>query len=560
MTRNRLARAVWMLALTGCSSNATGGPDAATSRGDSGTMADARPAMPDASDTLDGASADSAAPRDARTDVDAGRPARWPAVVNAMITSSGALLALEDVEDPAYEPGKVAFVLHAAERLEAIAPDETPLWSVATDAAEMAGGFDLDRDGWPDVALVRAMPVASCNADVVSDRFLELRAGRTGALLATWLTARDRCWTFPSTAYATPQWSSLGVLFGTGTQFIALQTQYETQGFFVAWDAEAATLSPQHAYVYPSTSQYGSYAAARPNAYGGTPWVDNAHVANGLVVTREGTEQVALFTSARLAVYRAGPYGPMQLAVDRPFVARSDLAGRNYGLVTTDPESPSHLALLAGTDVRTVFVDRIAGARASGPGSDVWGGIERHVTVYDFDTAVLSQRFYSSAHDDADGQQYEGRVVYPANPWVRSGPGAPSRLAYGVFGGGHWRLHVSRPGGHADERVLDDVVLWDIRDLDGDGVDEMVLSPTQSAGDAFLPTWRTRIARWDEATSSLEVISEHDGIPELVASFRRGHTSTSRGRLELAPIVLGDDGSPQLVLVRADGTRSLLPR
>lgn len=485
---------------------------------------------------------------------DGSAPLSWPAHVNAMIRASGDLVALHDVSDAAYPAGKVAFVLEAGVRLTALSPDDTTVWSVETDAIAVTGGFDLDRDGWPDLALVHATGVASCNADVVSDRHLELVSGATGATLATWMMARDICWTFPTSAYATQQWTTLGVLFGNGTSFLALQTQYETQGFFAAWDSASSALATSYAYVFPSTSQYATYAAALPNAYGGTAWVENAHVANGLVLARGGEEHVVFFTSARLVEYRAAPYGPMQLVRDRPFVARTDIAGRNYGLVTLDPSMPSRLVLLGGTDARTVLADRIAGARVT----DAWGAIERHVVVHDLDSGALTQRFYSYAHDDGDGRQYEGRVVYPASPWVRSPRGEASRFAYDVFSGGRWHLHVSRPASTEDETVLDDLFLWDIRDLDGDGADEWIVSPAETSGDRYMPRWRTQIGRWDGA-AGLVVTSEHDGLPELVPTFRRGDASTSRGQLEVAPIVRDADGATALVLRRADGTRVLLP-
>ncbi len=50
------------------------------------------------------------------------------------------------------------------------------------------------------------------------------------------------------------------------------------------------------------------------------------------------------------------------------------------------------------------------------------------MTLYDVSTGSVSDRFFSYAHDNSDGNQYEGRVVYPAGAWVkRSGP---SRLAF----------------------------------------------------------------------------------------------------------------------------------
>ncbi len=444
----------------------------------------------------------------------------------------------------------VFFRLTPGASIEALSRDGTSLWSHATDADRYTGGFDLDRDGTVDLALIHASPAASCNAYVVYERYLQFFSGRTGANLGRSLPARDRCWVFPGVEpYTTTQWSELGVLFGEGTHFISLQTQYEQQGFFASYESTLRALSPQYAYVYPSTSQFAEYRAARPNAYGGTPWVENAHVANGLVMQRGGEEHVALFTSARLAVYRAAPYGPMQLVSDHPFVARADIAGRNYGLVSLDPERPERLSLLAGADVSTVHHDRIAGRRESNP----WAGIERHVTVFNMDTGVLTQRFFSYAHDGGDAQQYEGRIIYPAQAHLRTAVGAPSRLAFNVFAAGHWHLHITEPASANDAVVLDDVFLWDVRDIDGDGRDECILSPTVTSGDAYLPQWRTRTAHWDEASRSLTRLDEADGIPELVQRFRSGTATTSETVMSPVAIVFDASGGATLALHQASG-------
>ncbi len=459
--------------------------------------------------------------------------------VNAMRTAQGAVLPIYDVHDAAYGPGKVAFVL-AEGTLTALRPDESPLYARETDAEEITGGFDLDEDGWPDLALVHATTVGSCNATFVTDRHLELVSGRTGEALATWSTARDICWTFPTTAYSTMQWTSLGILWGEGTRFVSLQRQYETQGFFARYDASSASFATSYAYVFPSTSQYGSYGAARTNAYGGTAWVDESHVANGLVVPSGDGERVAFFTSARFAIYTAGPYGTAQLVRDLPFVARTDLAGRNYGLVSLDPADPERLSLIAGTDASTVHADRIDGRRESDP----WGAIERHVTLVNLRTGSLRQRFYSYAHDGGDANQYQGRVVYPAAAHVRVADG-PSRLAYNVFGSGRWHLHVSEPDATADAIVVDDVFLWDVRDVDGDGTDEWLVSPAEG----YLPSWETTVRHWNEGERTADTIATHPGVPELLRAFRRGTATTSRGALH--PVAITTDG---LALHQADGT------
>src|SRR5262249_48792427 len=151
----------------------------------------------------------------------------------------------------------------------------------------------------------------------------------------------------------------------------------------------------------------------------------------------------------RVVQYAVGPLGPDQLLSDTPFLndGRTDLAGRNYGLVAQDPDYPDHISLLAGTCVQTVYNDTISGAITSDP----WGGIERHVDIYSLSgNDGYQQLFYGSAHDDGNMDRYQNRVVFPEDPYIRLGPDTPSRLAYNVYTDGHWNLHISVPGSTAD--------------------------------------------------------------------------------------------------------------
>ena len=99
-------------------------------------------------------------------------------------------------------------------------------------------------------------------------------------------------------------------------------------------------------------------------------------------------------------------------------------------------------------------------------------------------------------------QLFENRTAFGARihvPQAGVGGGTPSRLAYNVYKEGRWVVHVTEPGSLAVAVELEHLLLWDMRDLDGDGRVEWVLSPTE----AYLPKFRTQVARWDEGTRAL---------------------------------------------------------
>jgi hypothetical protein len=312
-------------------------------------------------------------------------------------------------------------------------------------------------------------------------------------------------------------------------------------------------------YAYPSTPAFdAAYPGAKPNAYGqGHAYVEHAHVANGLLLPFGGETRLAFFTSARFAEIAVGPLAADQLRVDAPFLTggRVDLAGRDYGRVARDPGAPGTIVLVSGTSADTLASDMATGTMAADP----WGQIERHVTRVDLATGAVDDRFFSYAHDGGDAMKYEGRVVTPEGVFVRRGPAEPSRLAFDVYEGGHWQVHVTVPGGTADALVLKDQFLWDVRDLDGDGTDEWVLSPSRDPGDPDVPgyyfcKWRTTIAHFDDAALALvDAVTVDGAIPKLVPSPRRPDVTSSRGALYPALTARGADGTLALLLVDAGG-------
>jgi hypothetical protein len=207
-----------------------------------------------------------------------------------------------------------------------------------------------------------------------------------------------------------------------------------------------------------------------------------------------------------------------------------------------------------------VYADMVAGAMTFDP----WGQIERHVSLYDATANTIDDRFFAYAHDNADGNQYEGRLVYPDSPWVATAPGQPSRLAYSVYEQGHWILHVSAAGTVDDALALQGQVLWDIRDLDGDGTDEWIVSPAELPGDPdvpgyYFPRWRTDLYHFDEASLQLtSVATFDDGIPELVAAFPTATRRTSMSSMYPVSVIADDDCVPRLVLRTPDGGRALV--
>lgn len=127
-----------------------------------------------------------------------------------------------------------------------------------------------------------------------------------------------------------------------------------------------------------------------------------------------------------------------------------------------------------------------------------------------------------------------------------------------VYEGGHWMLHVSVPGDPADAAVIRGIALFDIRDLDGDGIDEWIATRTELDGDPdvpgyYFPKWRADIYHWDDATLTLQlVVSDESGLPVPLTAFRAPDRSSSAGYL--APVAVVDEGCvPSLVLRTSTG-------
>jgi hypothetical protein len=446
--------------------------------------------------------------------------------------------------------------------LEATDEQGASLWKNDVGQGALFGGFDFDGDGQVDVGLVRSEATGQvCGQQPRLRTRLDLVNGKTGAVIPFASPLDDLCWDFGGgVVYPTQQWTSLAPLFGAG-KTLAAAPYYATQGNFLSWNGGG--FADLGAYIYPSTASFdASYPAAQPNAYAnGQSFITSSHVGNGLIVTLQGQERLVFFTSGRVVQYAVGPLGPAQLLVDSPFLTggRTDIAGRDYGLVTVDPGAPGQIALIAGTSATTMQIDMKAGTMTADP----WGQIERHVTRYDLGSGAVEDRFFSYAHDGGDADKYEGRVLYPAGVLVRVA-GPASRLAFNVYAGGRWSLHVTVPGGTADALTLKDLFLWDIRDLDGDGQDEWVVSPAHDPQDPDVPgfyflKWRTLFGHWNEASLSLALGAPHEGLlPELVPRFRAPTTSTSMGGLDTVSTVRSG-GTLQVLMRTPENVLQPLP-
>ena len=477
-----------------------------------------------------------------------------PAGVNAMLDAGGVLRPLV----PVTAGGATAVAYERdGEWLHALDPLGETRWSAQVGAGALSGGFDFDADGWPDLVVAHHEegPVP-CGMQTVGSSWLTLWHGVDGQLAGQTPAEDDICWTFGAVTYPTIQWTAGTVLFGPDTSTLLTSPTYASTSSLLSWSGSGFSSTSLY---YPSTASYdATYSADLPNAWGtGTSYLANSHIANGLMMDVAGESRAVLFTSGRVVQYAEAPLDATQLRADRPYLTggRTDIAGRNYGLVTRDPSVPSRVALLSGTTAYSLHADMVAGAMTFDP----WGQIERHVSLFDPASNTVLDRFYSYAHDAGDGHQYEGRVAYPDSPWVRVGPGQPSRLAYSVYEAGHWVLHVSEPGSLGDALALQGSVLWDIRDLDGDGIDEWIVSPSELPGDPDVPgyyfaRWQTELWHWDEGSTSLVPVGMYeDGIPALTGAIGRAMARSSMGALYPVPVVANEGCEARLVLRTPEG-------
>jgi hypothetical protein len=483
---------------------------------------------------------------------------------NALLSPTYGVLPLYPI---AGSPGRKVAFYQQGSLVTALDQAGAVVWSKALIAGGLFGVGDFDGDGWPDIGLLKETQTGQiCGTTPRTYSFIELYHGNDGTFAARTEPIDDICWNFDGTIYPTSQWSSISVLFGPSPTPLFLSPYYATTSWFYTWDAQASSFRSYGLY-FPSTTQYDLlYVNARPNAYdNGTKYVAFSHPANGLIVNVDGQQRAIFFTTGRVVQYAVAPLSQAQLLVDHPFLSgnRLDLGGRNKGLFTLDPDpAVSQLALISGTSTFSVYTDLLKGAQVTDP----WAEIERHVTLYNYKTDQLQQRFYSYAHDANDGYQYKARPVYPASPYVRTFPGQPSRLAYNVYDDGHWWLHVTQPGSVVDRDVFKDLFLWDIRDLDGDGTEEWVTSPARYTSEPdvpgyYFPERLTFLYRWQESTSTLIQFKAYPGmIPYLQRAFHNDRQSVYGGSSYVFPALVQRSGSTnQLIMLNGSNRPQAVP-
>ncbi len=432
------------------------------------------------------------------------------------------------------------------------------LWSGRTPGCGGAfGGFDFDQDGWPDLGLAQAVAGSEvCPPGSRKGRSsLILFSGRTGQIVNPFGLTADYPYPAPSTASSyVHRWSGLGVLFGPGPT-LAFAPAYAKRAHFGLFTGGGWATRPFALPILRGATR-GDLSRSQP--------------LNGLVAEVGGETRLVAWGLQRVSQYRAAGPRPKRFHPsgearyisgrrspdNRACGGTPCIAGRNYGQVSRDPAS-SNFNLISGADGFTLFADlqvaRVVGPEAllvpSGPAKGLLRGrdlnvafadYERHVSIYS--TARpgrVDDRFFSAVTAATRSEKrrartwFTRRTAYPANPIVLTG-GGPSRIAYNVFSepehgaARRWSLHVSEPGSTRDAARISDEYLWDIRDVDGDGADEWITSPT----DGYLPRMETRIYRWDEARRGLELERTIGGaVPYLFPSFRAPEVSTTRGAL-----------------------------
>ncbi len=464
----------------------------------------------------------------------AGAGGSVPSPGNAVLLEDGRVLPLY-ASGTAYEPSRAIALDHAGTAVRILSQEGALLDELEVGDGALFGGFDHDADGVVDVGLVRTEPTGmSCGASALNRTRIDLVSVRTGTIAPLAPSLDAICWTFPGTTYPTDQWSGLTPLFGAPGTMMFESPYYATAGRFLSFAGESFT--EQASVFYPSTSSYDStYAADKPNAYGnGASFTQYAHVANGLVVERSGEPHAAFFTSSRFVMYRPAAAPADRLVLDVPYLTggRVDLVGRNYGLVVHEPSAPHLLSLIAGTDTRSMRDDMDTGTLAS----DVWGAIERHVSIIELDSGVVSDRFFSYAHDASDSHQYERRIVYPAHGAQPLFSGEAPRLIFNVYEAGKWRVVVTQPGSVDDDVTFPDRFVWDVADVDDDGELEWFISPTRDPSDPDVPgyyftKWRTVVARLLPDKTMQDQQTIEGLLPHLVPKFREAARTSSYGSL-----------------------------
>jgi len=400
--------------------------------------------------------------------------------------------------------------------------------------------FDYDGDGTADIMVLDSTATGtSCDdGKNVLSRSVAILSGKN-QLTAVFKSGGipDLCVPVNGGATALVQGVHAGALqYGPRAGAFSLVPQYYANGWF-----GLGSTAPH--FFTPSGENFASYSAAKPMlqpSAGGLSYQYGGQPLNGLVLEFNGALKYVATTSGRFLEYALSAYSGAQLLKDAPFLARADLVGRNYGLIQHDKGgNQSQVFLIAGAGANDLFAD-FKKSNTSGVvnGTDVWAGIERHVSNFNLSTGAVVQKFYGYAHDNTNGETYRNRVTYPSFARLPSTDARGSRMIYNVFDGANWSIHISVPGGVASQSILANYYVWDVIPVDVDTVD-IVVSPTDTSRKIWIPnfvtatgqpgSWRqesyfpqmkTEILRWkrsDEFATVRQTIA--NGIPYLEAAF-----------------------------------------
>tara|TARA_Y100000310_G_scaffold287099_1_gene311780 strand:- start:2637 stop:4202 length:1566 start_codon:yes stop_codon:yes gene_type:complete len=472
---------------------------------------------------------------------------------NAMhLSVKDSIVHLYKVNDYDASNAYIYFLYHqlkSPKTLEARDEENTLLWSreIRDNALSITGGFDFNEDGWPDLAtVVRGEQIYDKNGQLlrcgsggknsrqlIKTSFLVLYNGRTGHEHRVVSPLKDYCFpnTNDSTSYIVRRYYDNSIIFGKNSRTIVISPDYNPQQWFFTFNG---TTFQSESLVFHSSPQFEEYYK-HTNQYWGLSYKANLNGINGLLV-ENGTRYV-LFSYGRLLHYEVGPYRKEQLLWDahdfRNHIEEDRYAYRTKGKVQVDSAYPQNVALIGGTNSLTFFWDNINGVRKSDP----YGGLHRRFLIHNTLDLSYEDRFFSQTDATHQEGQYNGRIIYPSNVFLTIQKGSPSRVMYNVYENNKWYLHISKPNVTEDESILDNQFVWDIRDIDGDEVEEIIVSPTNPQKPYFVQNL-TNIYHWDENRLQLDSIKTVQGIPNLSSRFPSTTTRDSRGYLSPAQIIV----------------------
>jgi hypothetical protein len=454
----------------------------------------------------------------------------------------------------------------------------TPKWTYTLPANTIARGLgDIDDDGYPEVMMLTTSSTSTTcgNGQTATGRTLFVIAGANTQLLYQSSAIPDACVSVNGAPSAPYQAMHFGAVTAGGGTVLAISPQYYPTAWLVA-----PTIAT-HLYT-AETSAYALYGAARPMLQ---PFAQGASYArdqqpfNGIVVAGGAGHRYVAATSGRFAQFAVANYGAQQLLVDSPFLARTDLVGRTYGLLQQDViGNPDNLFLISGTWSADLLDDVLKGNASNVvTGSDLHASLERHITRLHVAAGDVSQRFVSYSGDDNNGNTYVGRITYPSRALLPSQNPAGSRVVYNQFDGSTWSIHISSPGAVESATIVANHYVWDTYQVDADTV-ELLISPVDTARTVQVPaylsangtvgSWRpatyfpkqeTRVWRWTRSSEFASEVAILSGVPDLTLVAPTQNPTTSLGYLRRA-LVVDDGGTKKLVMRELSGAQFLAPR